>query len=335
VSRPQALRLSEHMPSFVRYPFPIYTAVKPMGDSYRLWEFTPLEVGPSEGKNSSYVPTWAFGRKFNKNVSQDFAPEQALATLLGTFGSAFEFSLTDVNTILNNLPLPGFVSKYIIFPQVSEKFQKKPASSKYINLRQNPARFHGFNSDQEITLIDAGTLSNLASYIPVKRRSADIIIMLDMSTNASAGELHSLWRHLRVKAGSNPDYSQAMSVISEKGQPKILYFPLVRTVQGKKNGLLDIDACKSNICNTLNMKYDANTSRKLIQLARENMKEKVPKKDVYKIIDELSRFLGEKEKKKLVKKEAQELSIANKIFVDSKDLDLRKISEKIGKNADL
>jgi phospholipase A2 len=51
-------------------------------------EFTPYECGIAQDVNL-YVPTFAFGRKFNQGLSTDFAVEPSLALLQATWGSAF------------------------------------------------------------------------------------------------------------------------------------------------------------------------------------------------------------------------------------------------------
>ncbi|MEX0849238.1 MAG: hypothetical protein WD055_03340 [Candidatus Dependentiae bacterium] len=77
-------------------PLPIYTAIN-ASEFQKMpewYEFTPYEVGGAW--LGAYVPTWAYGRAFNNGVSVDFAPEQSLGYLAGTFGSAFAFSFADV-----------------------------------------------------------------------------------------------------------------------------------------------------------------------------------------------------------------------------------------------
>jgi phospholipase A2 len=81
------------------YPFPIYTAVLGDMDYAQEWfEFTPYEVGCRSF--NAYIPSWSFGRTFKQGVSTNDAPEQALAYLLGIFGSAFAFNFEQAYDIL-------------------------------------------------------------------------------------------------------------------------------------------------------------------------------------------------------------------------------------------
>ena len=70
-------------------PLPLYSAVRRGRGVPASWfEFSPYEIGSVDFK--SYIPTWAYGRKFDKaGNSIDFAPEKSLGYNLGTFGSAF------------------------------------------------------------------------------------------------------------------------------------------------------------------------------------------------------------------------------------------------------
>ncbi|MCL4229176.1 hypothetical protein KJZ61_00610 [Candidatus Dependentiae bacterium] len=92
---------AERITNVYKYPFPVYAAV--LGDEKQEWvDFTPYEVGCRAYQ--AYVPTWAFGRKFNKGVSTDYAPEQTLGFLMGIFGSAYCFNFrTAYETVMPRL----------------------------------------------------------------------------------------------------------------------------------------------------------------------------------------------------------------------------------------
>ena len=84
-------------------------------DPYEWMEITPFEVGSSFLK--TYIPTWAYGRKFKDGNSTNAPPEQTLGYFMGIFGSAFEISLKDIVrrttenlTYLGN-KLPGFLAQ--------------------------------------------------------------------------------------------------------------------------------------------------------------------------------------------------------------------------------
>ncbi|MDP3889400.1 MAG: hypothetical protein Q8Q25_02570 [bacterium] len=72
-------------------PFPIYTAVSEntLLNQYQWYEFNPFEV---ENLNFGLtIPSWAFGRKFDKGKSTEpqFPQELSLGYLMGIFGSAY------------------------------------------------------------------------------------------------------------------------------------------------------------------------------------------------------------------------------------------------------
>lgn len=181
------------------YPFPIGSAIMPTHDKEFEWfEFTPIEIGCE--KFNSYVPTWAFGRKFENGHSLDFSPEQTLSYMLAIFGSAYEANLYDLNRLLNELR--------DVQPQKEDKFNKfksyilkhlnfakeKIASSTFGDIRISPAKINNFlyklynpyNNElydrNFINLIDAGISINIP-FQPLlrKERNIDIIIVCDAS----------------------------------------------------------------------------------------------------------------------------------------------------------
>jgi phospholipase A2 len=65
-------------------PMPIYSSVyhtEEEYDSYQWFEFTPYEMGCEDIE--AWIPTWAFGRRFEQGTSKDRLTEQSMDTMLG------------------------------------------------------------------------------------------------------------------------------------------------------------------------------------------------------------------------------------------------------------
>jgi len=95
---PLNIGFEEHV-KFIRrtdMPMPIYSAIMSRSyDNGYLWtEFTPYEVGSWYLK--SFIPSWAFGRRFCSGNSIDFDPPQSLGFLMGLWGSALSRNLHDI-----------------------------------------------------------------------------------------------------------------------------------------------------------------------------------------------------------------------------------------------
>ena len=218
---------------FGSFPLPIATAVSPvkglltpekqkLTKSKMMWyEFTPYEMGteyygPDGEKTGASVRMSDMGRKFkpsyekgkgilskiglrhgtlNGYYSIDNAPEYSLSNLLGTWGSAFTFSLRDLvrilgfGSILNDTKktTPNGIFRTIVGLMLSAF---APVTSLFKNTRLWPATIHNFmrsipgspQSDRTLTLIDAGLDFNLP--LPPllrKARDVDVIIVMDAS----------------------------------------------------------------------------------------------------------------------------------------------------------
>ena len=81
------------------------------GAWFQWFELSPYEVGCDE--LAAYVPTWAFGRKFEEGTSVVGLPEQSLSLLIGLCVSAPAGPLSSyLATIQRNLPV-GFIGNTI------------------------------------------------------------------------------------------------------------------------------------------------------------------------------------------------------------------------------
>jgi phospholipase A2 len=157
---------------------------------FQFFEVTPFEFGSEE--LSSWIPTWALGREFDKGQDIKKVPELKLTTLLGTFSSAFCASLSHYLAELQPL-LP----KSGLFKLINEQILSHDEEFKAITLvdaTKVPNYVKGmrdilpktvpahFNQDADLTLCDAGMSNNLPFY-PLLRRDVDILIAVDSSAD--------------------------------------------------------------------------------------------------------------------------------------------------------
>lgn len=185
------------------YPFPIASAIMPYNNDYKWFEFTPLEIGCSDF--STFIPTWAFDRKFDDGKSVDFNPEPSLGYFLGIFGSAYEINLKEIDDLVKKLSisnkckenelkgLRNYLTKYLDLARTSI------VSSYFGKIRISPAKIYNFmyhldkteipnniKSKQFINLIDAGIDLNIPiSPLLRKERKVDVIIICDASKHIS------------------------------------------------------------------------------------------------------------------------------------------------------
>lgn len=186
----QMIRMSDQMNIIQdgKFPFPIYSAVDGrinIKGQIPWYEFTPLEVGSA--MYGLYVPTWAYGRKFNQGKSVDFAPEQSLGFHFGVFGSAYgaHFKVTWERVI-----------QELVSSQAKALIERTLLKSRIANLRFSWARIRNFmigmdvkdvmKKNKIIKMVDAGIEANLP-YVPVSgerpERKQDILIFFDFSKN--------------------------------------------------------------------------------------------------------------------------------------------------------
>ena len=231
--------------------FPVYTAV--LGnygwcsdrEVVKWFEYTPYEVGSDW--LGMYVPSWAYGRKFNNGVSIDNSPEQSLGFLMGTWGSAFAANAEvayeeGLKDLFQKIPGADTVMSSILNCNFfgGEVGETRLSSGEINNF------MHGFISsplhdEEELDMVDAGLGFNLP-YPPMMRsdRAVDLLIFLDASDRVDEGQnLHLVENHARMHNSPFPtiDYTdigkRAISVFKENNLdvPVVIYMPRVKDEQ--------------------------------------------------------------------------------------------------------
>ncbi|MDR3549851.1 MAG: hypothetical protein P4L31_00415, partial [Candidatus Babeliales bacterium] len=148
----------------LKSPLPIQTSIIGNNTSgkYEWVEFTPFEIGSTF--LNTFIPSWAFGRKFENGLSIDFTPPQSLAFCMGLWGSAMCANPHDFFKIRIAPELDPIVSSFVA-PQLEQLFTRPPFS----NVRLSPAHVFNWNLGMQnatlnkhktLTLVDAGFDSN-------------------------------------------------------------------------------------------------------------------------------------------------------------------------------
>ena len=279
-------------------PLPIYTAISGQeGDSQQLWyEFSPHEVGACW--MGTYVPTWAFGRKFKNGSSVTYAPEQPFGTLLGTFGLAVGITVKRMFQeagIADHMKLG--VLKKLVARIIDSYGDERPISAEYLNFSYGIKNIP-FNNLLQLHLVDAGIDCNLP-YPPMSgqrsARKADIIIFIDASAGVIGEELrkaqsYAITHNLPFPAiNYNEIGKHAVSIFKDENNvqaPIVIYIPRIvdhALLEEHKNDLsvvqlydqlknFDIEQCIAReSCNTFNFSYTADQARSVTALGEFNM----------------------------------------------------------------
>jgi len=191
-----------------KYPFPIATAVSTfdLDDTYEnrarvnWYEFTPYEIGGvGSWLGNAFVPTWAFGRKFNNKTSLNFNPEYDLGLLMGIWASALAVSYSRIYEEM----LSGLGALRVPFDFVQKKmgsnwqiFQKNKLDIFMSKVNNFTYGIEGAPYKDKDTLFmgDAG-IGFVIPYPPVSghgSRTADILIFFNASADLEAGSAESL-----------------------------------------------------------------------------------------------------------------------------------------------
>lgn len=272
-------------------PFPIYTAVdgrmRVVGKP-PWYEFTPFEIGCSD--YATYVPTWAYGRHFNKGKSVDFAPEQSLGFHFGVFGSAFgvHVGLAWERVIKDLTPS---VFKTVIESSLVQSGLDKAR----VFWAKVPNYMFGVNdydvaNNKDLKLVDAGIEFNLP-YPPVSgeraERISDILIFFDFSRRNIPHALQKAEGYARRKGLKFPviDYDgiakRTISIFKDENDtsvPVVIYMPRIsdsqlwqekqsesRYKKYKNIEAFNFEQCaKSGPCRTLNFQYTPDQSRQVM-----------------------------------------------------------------------
>ena len=292
-------------------PFPIYTAIdarEAVSREPHWFEYTPYEIGaPYFGV---YVPTWAYGRQFNEGLSSNFAPEQSLGFLMGTWGSAFGVHFGRAWDEVMDL-VPSSTIRKLVDEHLLDRFTGKRISATWAEIFNFMYGMPGQELAERKTIkfVDAGIDFNLP-YPPISgerpERKADIMIFLDFSGGSMESALRKTEEYARRKGLKFPqiDYTdlkqKTMSVFKDPSDPSVplvIYFPRMSDAQlwqeNKSNPAyngyqldgFDFDKCTNETtdCATGSFKYAHDLSQQLINQMEFNI---LVNKD--KIIDELN-----------------------------------------------
>ncbi|KWU45070.1 FabD/lysophospholipase-like protein, partial [Rhodotorula sp. JG-1b] len=182
--------------------------------SWTWFETTPYEVGSD--KLGAFIPTWSLGRVFEKGKSTERVPELGIPVLSGIYASAFVASLfsyfLEIKPLLVTLPFFSAIDEFVksnahkldaihpfppaelpnflyglepSLPTPSSPSDGSPSSS---SATPAPSTIpHALTEARTLGFADAGVELNLP-YVPLLRRSVDVIIALDSSADS-----HDVW----------------------------------------------------------------------------------------------------------------------------------------------
>lgn len=223
-----------------RHPFPLFTAVlTSRAAEPKQWvEFTPYEVGsPHLG---SYIPSWAFGRKFERGASskQSFSiypPAAPLSECIGIWGSAITVNMEEL--IKDHFGSGGTQDIFKAL-QGSALTGKRVLSEPIYNWNYGVPGAP-LSDLPKFDLIDAGLDFNIP-LPPLLRpeRAIDIIIVFDASASTvttpasqlKLGQEHAQRNNLKFP---NIDYNTTNKSCSvhygdpKNGVPTIIYMPVM------------------------------------------------------------------------------------------------------------
>lgn len=280
-------------------PYPIGSAVSLKGkktgenSEYYWYEIGPFEAGSDP---IGYVPTWAFGSKFDQGRPEETpdgaAPEYPLSYFEGVYGSAFAASGNEV--LDQAIPKPSFSVLGKTFTLPIDVWIEKSLASKAKDARLYPASFYNFtknligspikNKDQ-IELYDGAMNFNFPLPLLLRpSRNLDVVVICDASIDADS--LKRAAKHFErnnIKFPSVKNLTKAnlmknhMTVFNDpRGSSydadmiTILYFPLMKN--DSFDDSFDPTTCASSgPCRTFNFKYTKEEAEKVVGLAQANV----------------------------------------------------------------
>ncbi|CAG8696624.1 16018_t:CDS:2, partial [Racocetra fulgida] len=209
--RPWKDSLDEAEQALVENYAEVWAKYKEVDDHFQWYEVTPYEMGTEEV--AAYIPTWAFGRKFESGKSITKTPEQNLSLMIGVdfnllfslFGSApsapLLFEINQLELALGN----GWAKTE--FKNLYEHAMKKmgedqqrifeghqpvppPKNHNFLYHLDPPPYKLGVTNSKTLSLMDAG-VSNDSPVYPMTRpaRKIDIVIGFDCSSVIVGREL--------------------------------------------------------------------------------------------------------------------------------------------------
>lgn len=261
---------------------PICTSIIDEADDYEWAEFTPFEVGTTY--INAFVPTWAFGRSFDKGVSVDFSPPQSLGFGMGIWGSAMSVNMRDLVDIFKEDIKPDqlrdLLLTYMDIGKVKTVADFRFYPAKVFNWAYNLGdSAKELSKERVLTMMDAGIDFNLP-FPPLLRpeRKVDIIIALDSgATVQDAPDLikaqkHARAHNLRWSEINAKSVNQICSVHHDQSKPNapiIIYLPLVAN-PNYANGW---EPLKEKFTATSQFSYSPENAQKLCGLTEKNMQD--------------------------------------------------------------
>ncbi|PWN38801.1 FabD/lysophospholipase-like protein [Ceraceosorus guamensis] len=189
-------------------PMPILTAVRRdlavQTPPYQWWEATPIEIGSPE--KGAWIPSWSFGRIFERGECKRRLPEMSLALLLGYCTSAPAGPLSGyISALLATLPeetlARNLLSRLNAFVQ-RQRFEKMWGNPIRAADEPNPlwrgrappklgageCAATALENAPRLKLMDSGLANNLPSHIfSMPSRLADVIVAMDYSSDVQTG----------------------------------------------------------------------------------------------------------------------------------------------------
>ena len=280
-------------------PFPIYTSIdarEAVSREPHWYEYTPYEIGtPYFGV---YVPTWAYGRQFNNGQSTNFAPEQSLGFMMGTWGSAFGVHFGRAWETVASM-IPGTLIKSYVERKLVDPLTGKRINATWAEICNFMFGIPGQELAERPTIkfVDAGIDFNLP-YPPVSgerpERKADIMIFLDFSGGSLMYSMKKTEEYARRKGLKFPkiDYDvldkKTMSIFrdpADSSVPVVIYFPRISDATlwaaNKSNAAFsnysiegfNFETCTNDtsVCATSSFQYAAQNSQQLMDQMEFNM----------------------------------------------------------------
>lgn len=236
-------------------PFPLYCTAEPLPNgSYHWYENTPTEVKNLELQAA--IPTWAFGRKFDKGSSipiiNQYPPEQSLGYFLSICGSALAINLKECIRELEQAGNLSELEKRVLHCLVTVDDYTMQIGEQRVMTAKVPNFLYGLTSERPVmTLIDAGIDFTLP-FPPLLQpeRHIDIIIALDMSAELrNAPALAQAQSYAQAHNLPFPNVSTAIGLEQQpinifKGNsstiPTIIYIPFTNNCVDRYCGIFNV-----------------------------------------------------------------------------------------------
>jgi len=211
------------------YPIPLFTSIiGETSSNYQWFEISPFLAGSTY--LNTWIPTTAFGKKFDAGKSTDPLPEENLGFVMGMCGSAYAVSLSDIIQNLGEMVAASCGSCGCWATQ-GKRISPPVINNFTYNLQGAP-----LSSKKTLTLVDAGIETNLP-FPPLMRRNVQFYIVCDASSDndsAIGNEMREVeaWAKKNGYAFPPVDYKrltqQQISILAAPNAPQtpvIVYIP--------------------------------------------------------------------------------------------------------------